>query len=247
MADANPRKRRLRRESQDVVSTRTLILILAVALVVACIPIVVYAFQFAKSGRLSSSTTIWGAFGGYVGGILGPLFAIAAFVVLVANFRIQQLQWRYLQRKEKRDEWRNAIIDADRLLREQLKTKVVAKQGVTDLQRLLFAVGSEAFKAQESDREFVNALFSKYSSDITVDSYTGTGTLVCDIWLLLEGFSGNLIEQDGNLLSFYISYFQDVTTRLYNIGVISESHWKNELGPRLAKLMQRAAGFIELR
>ena len=245
MADANPRKRPPRHDNQDVVSTRTLIFILAVALVVACAPIAVYAFHFARSGNLSNSTTIWGAFGSYVGGILGPLFAIGAFVVLVANFRIQQLQWRYLQRKERRDEWRNAIIDADRLLQEQLKRQIITKQGVTDLQQLLFAVGNEAFKAQKSDREFVNALFSKYASGVTVDSYSGTGTLIWDIWILLEGFSRNLTERDGNLLSFYISYFQGVTTRLQNIGAIPDSTWKRELGPRVAKLMHQAAGFSE--
>jgi uncharacterized membrane protein len=224
---------------------RTLIVLLSVVLFIALIPIAIYALHFGTAARLSSETATWGAFGSYVGGILGPLFAIFAFVVLLANFRIQQHQWNYLERKERKEEWRDAIRDADRLLQEQLKTPVTVLTGRTmDLLRLLEQVAGEVLPSGKCyDPAYADTIFAKYTTEVNVSSFRGTAALVSDIWELLDGFSENLTEQDSRLLSFYGSYFQGVTTRLHTIGAIDDQYWKTRLGKIVAKLMHKAAGF----
>lgn len=46
-----------------------------------------YFYQF--GGRLSASTQVWGEFGEYVGGVIGPLLSFAAFLALLLTIRLQ--------------------------------------------------------------------------------------------------------------------------------------------------------------
>jgi hypothetical protein len=150
------------------------------------------------------------------------------------------------RRKEKRDEWREAIQDAKQLLNEHLDILATSKDGkqLTDRRRLLNQVASEVQKAGKlSDPSYADAIFANYTDDANVDFFKPTGVLVCDIWNLLDGLADNLIEQDGRLLSFYVSYFQGVTTRLQTIGVLTGDYFEKTTGRIVARLMQKSAGF----
>ena len=150
----------------------------------------------------------------------------------------------YLQRKEKKEEWRDAIRDADRVLEEHLNIVESGGGGLTDRRRLLQHVASEVLAAGKSyDAAYADTILAKYTKDVKVDYYRPTAALVCDIWELLDGFSENLTERDGRLLSFYVSYFQGVTTRLRTIGAINDHYFEKRLGKIIAKLIHKAAGW----
>ena len=115
---------------------------------------------------------------------------------------------------------------------------------MTDLERLLVQVANEVLPSGKChDKTFADTIFAKYTSEASVASYGGMASLVCDIWNLLDGFAKNLTEQDGSLVSFYVSYFQGVTSRLHAVGAISDTYFRTTLGPIAAKLIDKAAGF----
>lgn len=217
---------------------KTLILLLLGPIVAALVVLTIYAVHFGISNKFSSSGA-WGAFGSYIGGTLGPLLAYFALIALLANLRNQQKvlalsektatrQWNYLQRKEKKDEWRDAIRDADRLLEEHLKIPVMGLGGqVTDRRSVLQHVAHEVRGAGKShDSGYADSTFAKYTPELSVAALSGTATLVSDVWNLLDGFADNLTERDSRLLSFYISYFLGVTGHLETIGALNPDCWK---------------------
>jgi hypothetical protein len=179
------------------------------------------------------------------------VLALTAIILVYYTIEARRLrvaaaaQLEVMQRKEKRDEWRDAIRDADRLLNEHLDIVLRGLDGqFTDRRRLLNHVADEVRKANKSyDASYADSVFAKYTADANVAFFRPTAMLVWDIWNLLDGFAENLMEQDGRLLSFYISYFQGVTTRLQTIGAIHQSTWEKDLGRIVAKLMQKSAGF----
>src|SRR5437762_2976093 len=178
------------------------------------------------------------------------LLALTAIIVAYYAIETRRLraaaaaQLQAIQRKEKRDEWRDAMRDADRLLQEQLTTLITGVGGVTNLERLLVQVASEMMSAKKwHDSAFADTIFAKYTADAKVDSYRGMASLISDIWYLLDGFAKNLSEKDGALVSFYVSYFQGVTSRLHIIGAISDNYFQKTLGPIIATLMHKAAGW----
>jgi hypothetical protein len=228
------------------VRLRTLLIVALPPVAVTCAVLAFYAFHFGVSNGFSGAQA-WGAFGSYFGGTLGPLLAYAALIAVLLNLRTQEKalalsketasrQSEYLQRKERKDEWRDAIRDADRLLQEHLKIPVIGKNGtIADLGGLLQQVSAEVRQAQKfQDKGYADTIFAKYTPKLNTAAFDGTATLVWDIWNLLDGFAENLTEKDSRLLSFYISYFQGVTTQLHVIGALGAEGWK-----MVGKVMQK--------
>lgn len=63
---------------------------LYIALIASVIVLVIYFYRF--NGPLSSKPEDWSSFGGYVGGVLGPLYAFLAFIGLLETLRQSRIQ-----------------------------------------------------------------------------------------------------------------------------------------------------------
>jgi len=67
--------------------TRYIIIIAGISIIIIIITFGIYFYQF--NGVLSNNQQIWGVFGDYVGGILNPIFGLAAFLALLFTIIIQ--------------------------------------------------------------------------------------------------------------------------------------------------------------
>lgn len=230
-----------------------IILLLIVPLLLAVIAVLMYWNHF-KASPTFSSAEAWGAFGSYIGGTLGPALAYCALLALILTLGNQQeslslakknaeQQWNYLLRKERKDEWRDAIRDANRLLSEHLQEPVRMLTGeITDRGRILHCVAQEILPSGKcNDSAYADTVFAKYTTDVDVSSYKGTSSLVIDIWNLLNGFAENLTEENSRLLSFYISYYQGVTSHLHSVGAISDSYFQHSVGKIMQRLVWKSA------
>lgn len=57
------------------------------------ITVVVFGFYFFNfHGRLSDENEVWGTFGDYVGGILNPLIAAFAFILIAKTYELQKIE-----------------------------------------------------------------------------------------------------------------------------------------------------------
>jgi len=69
-----------------------LLLVAAIALVIGCVTVVLYAHQFGNS--LSENHSQWAEFGDYVGGVLGSVFAFFGLAALLLTLWIQSRELR---------------------------------------------------------------------------------------------------------------------------------------------------------
>jgi hypothetical protein len=178
--------------------------------------------------------------------VLGTGVVVVIYTIETHRLRVAAAaQLELTRRKEKRDEWRDAIRDADRLLEQHLNLLVRGKNGlISDRRTMLQHVTAEVMASKKwYDSAYADRIFAKYTDELDVAAFSGTVSLVWDIWHLLDGFAANLAEQHGNLVSFWVSYFQGVTSQLHTIGAIREKTWQDTLGPIIARLMHKAAGW----
>ena len=62
-------------------SKKHLYIFASIFLIILLIPICIYIFNF-KSFSVSDSTSLWGSFGDFIGGVLNPIISIASLIVL---------------------------------------------------------------------------------------------------------------------------------------------------------------------
>ena len=92
---------------------RSLSWIVAMFLITGVVFVAVYFHVF--HGSLSTKQEVWGQFGEYVGGILGPLFALAALFALLYTVILQSKELRasaeQLEKSQRALESQNSVLE----------------------------------------------------------------------------------------------------------------------------------------
>lgn len=111
------------------------------------VPAVYAVWFFANEKVLSTSSSDWGTFGDYIGGILNPIMALFAFYWLTRSILIQ---------KKELEESQNALRDSSKSQAEQAKSSLA----LLHLQRLQIEL--EAINSTIStERAYINALLAQ--------------------------------------------------------------------------------------
>ena len=73
---------------------RMIITLLFFAIILSCVVIGTYIYKFAipSNFSLANDSETWSNFGGYLGGVLGPLFALLAFLGVLVTVHLQRIQ-----------------------------------------------------------------------------------------------------------------------------------------------------------
>lgn len=131
-----------------------LLLLVKVAAVIFTLPFVVYACFFFM-GKISHDTNIWGGFGSFVGGTIGPAMSFLSFIALVMALKLQHAQ---LEKTAQQIELSNAQLEFTRKELEQAASD--RKQSAEALQKQIDA-------AQLSTKlAVINSLHQLYSSEL---------------------------------------------------------------------------------
>ena len=100
-------------ENQEQAKERLVNSLVGGAIVIGAVVVLVYLFRFGGYS-ISKDPANWGALGDYLGGVLNPIFAFFAFVILVVSLKVQSKEL-----KATTDEMRNANDAQERLLQQQ--------------------------------------------------------------------------------------------------------------------------------
>lgn len=228
--------------------TATFFLFAITPTIFALAVIVIYSAHFWHS-RLSAAPA-WGAFGDYIGGTLGPLFAYFAFIAVLLTLITQQealeitreearRSREYLDRKEKRDEWQRVINHAEKQIDKQLNFRVQLSTGesATWGSFLDYVAGKIREQKKYYDSAYANILLQK--AGLEVSNFTGLANLVISLGRYLDKFSDYLTETDPEILSHYVSSHQNLVSNLHIMGIISEKTFQEIFGKLLDKTCLR--------
>ncbi len=119
----------------------------------ACIAFYWLYFDYYRGYSLSSDPTLWGAFGDYIGGLLNPVVAFFAFVLLAKSVRIQQTELRKST---------EALAEAGKAQNNQVAVRKAA--GMIDaLSTLISAIDSDIDARRYDYKRVVDAIEGKVS------------------------------------------------------------------------------------
>lgn len=211
-----------------------------IAIVVLLLVIMAYIIQF-KESPISSDPEKWAFFGSYISGAVGAPLSFLGLIALLLTLQVQHLmlkqsegafksQQRYLEQKEKKEEWMSIIRLAEGQIDKYLKTPVI-KKGV-GLTSIAFVTG-ELYDAvikenRRRDKPFVEQLVNELYDGIDMVTLYRFGSLLGALFGYLVRYRSLLIEDDkdeiiGHYVSSYIGWYQ----RLEWIGVMSDLDCKN--------------------
>lgn len=115
--------------------------------ILLAVPAVYALWFFANEKVLSTSSSDWGTFGDFIGGILNPIMALFAFYWLTRSILIQ---------KKELEESQNALRDSSKSQAEQAKSSL-ALLHLQKLQIELEAINSTI----STERAYINALLAQ--------------------------------------------------------------------------------------
>lgn len=160
-----------------------ILLVLAVLLATAAIGLYVYKFAFPNNFELSSNLETWSHFGGYVGGVLGPIFAFLAFIGVLATVHLQHRQIVQMKKQSHIDELQRLISGISTRIDDALNSSpsVLPEQFNNrdhpfNIWRMVSAAGTAALKSANDPAnaatysEVINSV--KYSVSHEINSIT---------------------------------------------------------------------------
>ena len=127
-------------------------ILLGLVISVAISSITIYVNHF--DGGLSSEHQRWGTFGDYFGGILNPIVALSAFILLAISIRIQ---------KEELSETRNVLEESNKA-QEKQATQLLLTARVNAINAQISAIDSEIMTFREETTFILSQLLNSTSA-----------------------------------------------------------------------------------
>lgn len=190
---------------------KLLILAVSVTLLIIFAP---YIATFGKYG-LSDKHQAWANFGGYVGGVLGPIISGLAFIYIIKTFRIQKIQLDDAEKKAQLIEISEIIRFFLKKVDEILSEKVnVNGEGVMSVKTALSALHSQEGDSStpELDKQ---AIKSSVDEAVTLDQ---TFTLISTLSILCDLYDEfNKLGGSKKILAAYINSHLEAALGIYLI------------------------------
>ncbi len=101
------------------------ITLLFFAILLSCVVIGAYIYKFAIPSEfsLSSDSQAWSNFGGYLGGVLGPFFALLAFLGVLVTVHLQRIQVAHAKSQPHIDELQRLISSISTTIDKSLNSE----------------------------------------------------------------------------------------------------------------------------
>ena len=179
-------------------------------------PIAVYVWRF-NDRPVSDLVTEWGAFGDYVGGLLGALFGFLAFLGVVVTAYLQE-------RRSSLDELQRLLASESKLIDDLLASqprvlpeKYEAERGRIDVSLILTGAGLNALDGVQMDpvkeKRRIELIGAAQSASVELAEINSELDQL--VWLLKEFIKrggGDVIE------SFYVRRYRNIACYLNALG-----------------------------
>lgn len=172
-------------------------ILFAFALLLSCIVIGLYVYKFAipNDFNLSSNAENWSHFGGYIGGVLGPIFAFLAFGGVLLTVYFQRVQIEQMRNQSHLDELQRLIANIssgiDKILSSaprEIPGAIEGRGHSLDIFRMISAAGTAALHQNEAPQEADNLqqVIDSVRAGITLEINSITIEIHQLVWCLNE-------------------------------------------------------------
>ncbi|MGS4930865.1 hypothetical protein ACVDHJ_04420 [Aeromonas sp. 25-281] len=185
------------------------------ALLVAIASVIIpYAYTFETYG-LSDQHQAWANFGGYVGGILGPIFSALAFIGVLLTYRAQQAQLQFAEQRATIDELQRQLSITATAIDLTLTQPVLINDefglnGKTFLQSEILAVSNHGRDALDAD----DLLFTYICNQKHIKLLRRIDSQLCELCWCMNEFQ--VAGGSQKIVDFYRMKFKILVNELNN-------------------------------
>ncbi len=188
------------------------LVVIALAIILSTI-LLPYIAVFGKYG-LSDKHQAWANFGGYIGGVLGPIFSCLAFIYIIKTFKIQKAQQDdaeiKIQLVEISETIRFFLKKADETLSEKVH---LDGEGAMSIRTALSAVYSlKNSDISNFDKNTLKKTVKQAVTDDQIFTLLNTLSVLCDLYDEFTKLGGSRI-----ILSAYINSHLESVLGLHEI------------------------------
>ncbi|WP_315708509.1 hypothetical protein [Brenneria uluponensis] len=174
------------------------------SLIVFVIPLALYFIIFHKS--LSSESSEWAAFGSYIGGVYGPIFALASVIVLVVTlFKINDANQKFFE-LSKNSNTINEIIELSKILDASINKKKLFSQDRNYAFSWLGDTVKNKFRHAEPTREedIIDACVTRFTEN-DIEIFREEADIIYEILLRIDAIeNGDLKERAKSIFKVII-------------------------------------------
>ena len=213
-------------------------IVFAIVLVAILIVMGAYIWVFHDQSVIAE-TKVWGDFGAYFGGVLGPVLSFFAFVGLLLTLRqnheAHKSQWFYLEQIEKKKEWFVLIEHIEGQINKFLDQRFQKDDG--DIYRLGGIIKDLGHKVHKSgmdrDAKYAEQLLSEMYEGLKLDHLRPLSALIESLGLYVDQYTECVFEKNADIIAgHYVSSYLGYVEALQRLGVSlqkSDDVWHNLL------------------
>ncbi|HDX8459920.1 TPA: hypothetical protein RUY97_003030 [Aeromonas dhakensis] len=198
------------------------ILIVMVVVIISTLPLILYFVKFGLNSDFTFNTTLthnmddWGAFGGFIGGTVGPVVSIIAFIGIWKTYTLQSLQLKQANNQRKSEDVQRLIASTseriDSLLYKSKEIFVDFQGERTSYNHDIHNSIAMIFNIIKTpDHEFKNCL-SQIMDSISVELIFLSEDIETLSWLLEYQVS---IFKEETLKDYYYYRYRMILTMMY--------------------------------
>lgn len=213
-----------------------LIVVFLIVLVAILIVMGAYIWVFHDQSVIAE-TKVWGDFGAYFGGVLGPVLSFFAFVGLLLTLRqnheAHKSQWSYLEQIEKKKEWFVLIEHTEGQINKFLDQRFPKNDGnVYRLGGIIKELGCKVHESgMDRDTEYAEKLLSEMYEGFKLDHLRPLSALVESLGLYVDQYTKCVFEKNADIIAgHYVSSYLGYVKALQRLGVSlqkSDDVWLN--------------------
>ncbi|HCM0840930.1 TPA: hypothetical protein N2779_004452 [Vibrio parahaemolyticus] len=156
----------------------------ALFVLVLSVAVYIYWFWYVNGQGISTDSTVWGAFGDFVGGLLNPIIALSALYWLTVSVKVQ---------KQELAEARESLIDTVRGQKQQTKLLMLSSQ-MNALSKEVDSLNVD-LASEYAFRQHLIAQASTQKGNNTILAYDGEAGLIEEEFISINIRINKLVER----------------------------------------------------